>query len=131
MSFRLHSLFLFFQGEQGLPGPPGPPGPPGELPLLPPELAGFQQNALARWRRELNDVNPDDDATTTTGSPGPGDNKDSPNYVDIVSSIYGMRQDLERMRKPVGTRENPVMTCKDLFYGHPQFKDGNDAIICL
>jgi len=117
--------FIYAQGEQGLPGPPGPPGPPGELPLLPPELAGFQQNALARWRRELNDVNSDENATTTTGSPASSNDKDGPNYVDIVSSIYGMRQDLERIRKPVGTRENPVMTCKDLFYGHPQFKDGN------
>lgn len=139
--FYCHA-FLNAQGEQGLPGPPGPPGPPGELPLLPPELAGFQQSALARWRRELqllNDVNADDDGggrtdptTTTTktddsGGNGPGLGDDGPKYVDIVSSIYGMRQDLERIRKPVGTRENPVMTCKDLFYGHPQFKDGNSA----
>lgn len=42
----------------------------------------------------------------------------------MYSSIYAMRQDLERIRKPVGTRDNPVRTCKDLFYGHPQFKDG-------
>jgi len=113
------------QGEQGAPGPPGPPGPPGELPLLPPELAGFQQNSLARWRREFNDINTEDSAKTKTGSSGPSDNNDGPKYIDIVSSIYSMRQDLERIRKPVGTRENPVMTCKDLFYGHPQFKDGN------
>lgn len=116
------------QGEQGPPGQPGPPGPPGELPLLPPEFADFQQGALARWRREINDIGASDGAestTTGTSSPEPGDGKDNdPKYVDIVSSIYGMRQDLERIRKPVGTRENPVMTCKDLFYGHPQFKDG-------
>lgn len=36
-----------------------------------------------------------------------------------------MRQDLERVRKPVGTRDNPVRSCKDLYYGHPQFMDGN------
>jgi len=119
------------QGEQGSPGPPGPPGPPGELPLLPPELAGFQQNSLARWRREFNDINTEDSAKTKTGSPGPSDNNDGPKYIDIVSSIYSMRQDLERIRKPVGTRENPVMTCKDLFYGHPQFKDGDYNYIYL
>nr|CAD7427672.1 unnamed protein product [Timema monikensis] len=45
-------------------------------------------------------------------------------FLDMYSSIYTMRQDLDRMRKPVGTRENPVRTCRDLFYGHPQFKDG-------
>lgn len=45
-------------------------------------------------------------------------------FLDMYSSIYTMRQDLDRIRKPVGTREHPVRTCKDLFYGHPQFKDG-------
>lgn len=35
-----------------------------------------------------------------------------------------MRQDLERIKKPIGSRENPVRTCKDLFYGHPKFEDG-------
>lgn len=99
----------------------------------------------------LNDVNADDEGgadptatpptTTTTrtgddgggggGGSGPGLGDDGPKYVDIVSSIYGMRQDLERIRKPVGTRENPVMTCKDLFYGHPQFKDGNSARLTI
>jgi len=98
---------------------------------MPPELAGFQQSALARWRRELNGgINADDGAaeSTTAGGPGPagggGGGDNGPKYVDIVTSIYGMREDLERIRKPVGTREHPVMTCKDLFYGHPQFKDG-------
>lgn len=45
-------------------------------------------------------------------------------FLDMYSSIYTIRQDLDRIRKPVGTRENPVRTCKDLYYGHPQFKDG-------
>lgn len=42
----------------------------------------------------------------------------------MYSSIYAMRQELDRMRKPTGTRANPVRTCRDLFYGHPHFKDG-------
>jgi hypothetical protein len=50
-------------------------------------------------------------------------------FLDMYSSIYTMRQDLDRIRKPVGTREHPVRTCKDLFYGHPQFKDG-EQISC-
>jgi collagen type V/XI/XXIV/XXVII alpha len=48
-------------------------------------------------------------------------------FLDMYSSIYTMRQDLDRIRKPVGTREHPVRTCKDLFYGHPQFKDGEQS----
>jgi hypothetical protein len=42
----------------------------------------------------------------------------------MYSAIYSMRKDLEKIKKPQGTRENPVRTCKDLYYGHPQFKDG-------
>ena len=49
-------------------------------------------------------------------------------FLDMYSSIYTMRQDLDRIRKPVGTREHPVRTCKDLFYGHPQFKDGEESV---
>jgi hypothetical protein len=50
-------------------------------------------------------------------------------FLDMYSSIYTMRQDLDRIRKPVGTREHPVRTCKDLFYGHPQFKDGEQSVV--
>lgn len=50
-------------------------------------------------------------------------------FLDMYSSIYTMRQDLDRIRKPVGTREHPVRTCKDLFYGHPQFKDGEQSAV--
>lgn len=62
----------------------------------------------------------DDDENATT-------NKEDGNYkfLDMYTSIYTMRQEMEKMRKPIGTRENPVRSCKDLYYGHPQFSDGN------
>lgn len=44
--------------------------------------------------------------------------------MDMYTNIYTMRQDLERMKKPIGTKDNPARTCKDLYYGHPKFKDG-------
>jgi collagen type V/XI/XXIV/XXVII alpha len=44
---------------------------------------------------------------------------------EVYADIYNMRLELERSRKPLGTRDNPVRTCRDLFYGHPHFKDGN------
>ena len=47
-----------------------------------------------------------------------------PKFVDMYTSIYNMRQDLDKIRKPVGTKENPGRSCKDLHYGHPQFADG-------
>lgn len=58
-------------------------------------------------------------------------NKEDGNYkfLDMYTSIYTMRQEMEKMRKPVGTRENPVRSCKDLYYGHPQFSDGNKSVL--
>lgn len=45
-------------------------------------------------------------------------------YVDMYSTIYAMKQEMDRIRRPVGTKDNPVRTCKDLYFGHPQFGDG-------
>lgn len=47
-----------------------------------------------------------------------------PKFIDLYTSIYTMRQDLDRLRKPVGSKENPARTCRDLYYGHPTFEDG-------
>jgi len=48
--------------------------------------------------------------------------------LDMYSSIYTMRTDLERIKKPQGSKDNPVRSCKDLYFGHPQFKDGKDRL---
>lgn len=42
----------------------------------------------------------------------------------MYTNIYTMRQDLDRLKKPIGSKDNPSRTCKDLFYGHPKFRDG-------
>lgn len=44
--------------------------------------------------------------------------------LDLYGSIYRLRQDMDRIRKPLGTREHPTRTCRDLHFGHPQLKDG-------
>jgi hypothetical protein len=74
-----------------------------------------------------------------SGKPDDGPKEDlNGKLLDMYSSIYTMRQDLERIKKPQGSKENPVRSCKDLYFGHPQFKDGkqktknsNDDFICI
>lgn len=39
-----------------------------------------------------------------------------------------MRQELEKVRKPTGSKENPSMTCRDLYYGYPHLPDGKNML---
>lgn len=109
-------------------GTPGPPGPPGELPLLPPELLFQRDNpSKGRTRRDTGGVIDDiQDRYKRAAAVKSDDSKEDLNtkLLDMYSSIYTMRQDLERIKKPQGSKENPVRSCKDLYFGHPQFKDG-------
>ena len=45
--------------------------------------------------------------------------------VTVYTDVYDMRIQLEKMRKPIGSRDSPARSCKDLHHGHPQLKDGN------
>lgn len=47
-----------------------------------------------------------------------------PKFLDMYSSIYSMRQELDRMRKPLGSQDSPSRSCRDLWLGHPQFENG-------
>jgi len=44
--------------------------------------------------------------------------------ITVYTDIYNMRIELEKIKKPTGTRNNPARTCQDLHFGHPQSKDG-------
>ena len=101
------------KGDRGSSGSPGPPGPPGELPLLPPDIL-FQRDAPARPKREVRG-----DAI----SERPKQDSDV-DLITVYTDIYNMRIELEKIKKPTGTRSNPARTCQDLHYGHPQIKDG-------
>lgn len=120
----------------------GPPGPPAEAPLLPPELL-FQSEFSKgedRLRRDLENVEQlaadidDADIDELMGvvkkskksSSKRKKTKDefSQKFLEMYSSIYSMRQELDRYRKPDGTRENPARSCRDLWYGYPHFKNG-------
>ena len=52
------------------------------------------------------------------------DELDDVDLVTVYTDVYNMRIKLERMKKPIGTRDSPARSCKDLHHGHPQLKDG-------
>ncbi|KAL0156484.1 hypothetical protein M9458_047730, partial [Cirrhinus mrigala] len=46
---------------------------------------------------------------------------------DIFSSLNNLKQDIERMKYPMGTQNNPARSCKDLQLAHPEFPDGKQT----
>lgn len=43
---------------------------------------------------------------------------------EIFGSLNSLKQDIEHMKFPMGTQNNPARTCKDLQLCHPDFPDG-------
>lgn len=43
---------------------------------------------------------------------------------DVFGSLNNLKQDIERMKFPLGTEDNPARTCKDLQLSQPDFPDG-------
>ncbi len=112
-------------GAKGDPGPQGvqgSPGPPGELPLLPPDIL-FQRDEPSssndhRHRREVRGDLGDRPSVM------PQEVSEDLDLVTVYTDVYSMRVELERMKKPLGTRNNPARACRDLWQGHPQLEDG-------
>ncbi|KAG7216742.1 hypothetical protein INR49_021125 [Caranx melampygus] len=96
------------KGDTGSVGPPGPPGPPGEV---------IQPLPIQSPKKTKRSVDMQSDAAGTIMDYGEG-------MEDIFSSLNNLKQDIERMKYPMGTQNNPARTCKDLQLCHPEFPDG-------
>jgi len=105
------------KGDRGLLGPPGPAGPPGELPLLPPDIL-FQRDSPEAYRAKREARG---DTSEMKNRPQTNEEVD---LITVYTDIYNIKIELEKMKKPLGTRNSPARTCQDLHYGHPQMNDG-------
>lgn len=103
------------KGDSGPQGIAGPPGPPGELPLLPPDILFQKDDPSIRSKREIRG---------DQGTKSRPRQEEDVDLVTVYTDVYNMRIELEKMKKPIGTRESPARSCKDLLFGHPQLKDG-------
>merc|ERR1712200_165831 len=88
-------------GLKGEPGPPGPAGPPGELPLLPPDIL-FQRDAPApdRSKREIRGDTYDKKFRI--------EKEEDVDLVTVYTDIYNIKIELEKIKKPLGTRNSPA-----------------------
>uniref|UniRef100_A0A4W5LSR5 Fibrillar collagen NC1 domain-containing protein n=1 Tax=Hucho hucho TaxID=62062 RepID=A0A4W5LSR5_9TELE len=96
------------KGDTGTIGPPGPPGPPGEV---------IQPLPIQSPKKSRRHADMQADAAGTMMDYGEG-------MEDIFGSLNNLKQDIERMKYPMGTQNNPARTCKDLQLAHPDFLDG-------
>uniref|UniRef100_H2RSX7 Collagen, type XI, alpha 1a n=1 Tax=Takifugu rubripes TaxID=31033 RepID=H2RSX7_TAKRU len=94
------------KGDSGLIGPPGLPGPPGEV---------IQPLPMQSPKKTKRSSDVQSDAATMDYGEG---------MEDIFGALNNLKQDIERMKYPMGTQNNPARTCKDLQLCHPEFPDG-------
>uniref|UniRef100_A0AAQ4NW57 Collagen, type XI, alpha 1b n=1 Tax=Gasterosteus aculeatus aculeatus TaxID=481459 RepID=A0AAQ4NW57_GASAC len=99
------------KGDNGLIGPPGPPGPPGDL-IQPLPI----QHRKSRRQAEMQG----DEAMADYGVDGVG----MEGMEDVFGSLNNLKQDIERMKFPMGTQDNPARTCNDLHLSQPDYPDG-------
>lgn len=51
---------------------------------------------------------------------------------DVFGSLNNLKQDIERMKFPLGTQDNPARTCNDLQLSQPDYPDGTvDTVFVL
>uniref|UniRef100_A0A8C2J4I9 Collagen, type XI, alpha 1a n=1 Tax=Cyprinus carpio TaxID=7962 RepID=A0A8C2J4I9_CYPCA len=96
------------KGDTGSAGPPGLPGPPGEI---------IQPLPIQRPKKSRRSIDMQADEAGTMLDYGEG-------MEDIFGSLNNLKQDIERMKYPMGTQNNPARSCKDLQLAHPEFSDG-------
>lgn len=90
-------------GPKGKRGPEGPRGPPGKV-----KIANLRERTLDignRYRRSADSVRPDDRSSPSIGAV----------LRRLFSRIDSLSDDLDNIRDPVGTKNDPARTCQDIY----------------
>lgn len=56
--------------------------------------------------------------------------EDARGMEEVFASLTSMKNEVELMRRPLGTFESPARTCKELMMVQPDYKDGQQRY-CL